>query len=258
MIHTYNDCIHDTLSNIPWSQLSRLQFVEKYNIRFISPSQLASILLPTVNLTHLFVNLGPDMQFGQSPTRVLLLPQLHTLEICYKGQYDESVPHSFIYLFDKLLVPENLTEMKLPGLVEALTYTATDHTLLPNLVDIPLEFGGYGALLPAFMDMSAVPGEETDMDVGVFAQNNAHGPTIPVLIKTANEATLARLRPRLTARTICTAMMICGIGLTSKHSTTDDKGFISSLEDKDSMEWNCVEKNNERKNCDTQKRGSRE
>ncbi|KAJ6470334.1 hypothetical protein C8R45DRAFT_422722 [Mycena sanguinolenta] len=107
-IHSYDDCIHNTLSNIPWSQLLRLELREEYEGRFISPTQLASILSQTVHLTHLVANLGPDRTFGPSPARLLHLLELHTLEISWidpEGNFGGIIPHSFIDLFDKLHAP---------------------------------------------------------------------------------------------------------------------------------------------------------
>ncbi|KAJ6447761.1 hypothetical protein C8R45DRAFT_1047354 [Mycena sanguinolenta] len=289
-IHSYDDFIHIH------SQISR-----GYSMRFISLAQIAGILSQTAHLTHLVVDLGPDPQLDACSTRVLPLPQLHTLKISWidnEGQYDGIAPHSFIHLFDILLVPElksltmttskdadlfvlpaltslaarsefpleslhirmcdpsssapspvdtfvgflrdfpTLTSlhwhsagMKLPGLVEALTHTATNYTLLPDLIDISLAFDGYDALLPAFVDMvssrrlsnrqsltatslryfhlkTVVPHIAHSVSSAsrghgrgrarVFAPNNARGPTIPIPIKTANEAALARLEELLT------------------------------------------------------------
>ncbi|KAF7342610.1 F-box domain-containing protein [Mycena sanguinolenta] len=300
-VYSYDECIHNTLSNIPWSQLLRLEFRDQYDTRFISPSQLAGIISQTVHLTHLVANLGPDPAFGPSLARVLPLPQLRTLDISWidnETQFDGIVPHSFIDLFDKLLVPalKSLTMatsrdahafvlpaltslaarsefllkslhirmwtanhissvvfpmdtvvgflrdvptlsslhwsssgLKLSGLVEALTYVAADHPLLPNLVDISLEFDGYDGLLPAFADMvtsrrasntqpstaaslrhfhlkAAVPyATHSVSDAGrgrgrgrIFTGNNSRGPTVPHQIKTANEEAFARLEKLLT------------------------------------------------------------
>ncbi|KAJ7259171.1 hypothetical protein B0H12DRAFT_428840 [Mycena haematopus] len=273
-IHSYDDFIHDTLSNIPWSQLFRLEFRVQYSMRFISPAHLTDILSQTAHLTHLVVDLGPDPQLGPSPTRVLPLPHLHTLEISWidnEGQYDGITPHSFIHLFDKLLVPElksltmttskdadpfvlpaltslaarskfpleslhirmyggssfapspvdtlvgflrdhptltslhwNSTGMKLPGLVEALTCTATDHTLLPDLIDISLDFDGYDALLPAFVDMVSSRRPPNCQSLSGTSVRHFHLKTVvlhiphPVSSKIANEAALARLVDLLT------------------------------------------------------------
>ncbi|KAJ6470343.1 hypothetical protein C8R45DRAFT_1165906 [Mycena sanguinolenta] len=107
-IHSYDDCIHNTLSNIPWSRLLRLVLRDEYEGRFISPTQLASILSQTVHLTQLVANLGPDRTFGPSPARLVHLLELHTLEISWidpEGNFGGIIPHSFIDLFDKLHAP---------------------------------------------------------------------------------------------------------------------------------------------------------
>ncbi|KAF8209435.1 hypothetical protein K438DRAFT_2062618 [Mycena galopus ATCC 62051] len=108
-IHSYDDYIHKTLTNIPWNQLSSLEFRVRYENRFISPTQLAGILAQTVRLTRLLANLGPDPRFSPSPPRVLCLPRLHTLDISWgaaESPYDGTgIPHSFINLFDKLSAP---------------------------------------------------------------------------------------------------------------------------------------------------------
>ncbi|KAF8179400.1 hypothetical protein K438DRAFT_1977452 [Mycena galopus ATCC 62051] len=140
-IHSYDDCIHDTLSNIPWSQLSRLQFLVGYDTRCISPSQLAGILSQTVHLTHLVVNLGPDTRFGPSPTRELRLPSLHTLEISWidrERQFDGIVPHSFIDAFDKLSVPE-LKSLMVTTSKDANTFVLPALTNLTARWRFPLE-----------------------------------------------------------------------------------------------------------------------
>ncbi|KAJ6456887.1 hypothetical protein C8R45DRAFT_1081998 [Mycena sanguinolenta] len=221
-IHSYDERIHSTLSNIPWTQLSRLEFRVQHDYRFISPTQLASILSQTPRLTHLVANLGPDGGSGPSAARVLPLLELQTLEVSWvdpEGYFEGIAPDSFIDLCDKLFVPllksftittgENANPFVLPalasltarckfpleslhicsfvplraspvdtlvrllrdlptltslhwltswsdvpGLVEALTYTVDGgHTLLPDLVDISLEFNSYDGLLPAFADM---------------------------------------------------------------------------------------------------------
>ena len=82
-IHSYDDCIHKAVTNIPWIQLSSLEFRVKYEYRFISPAQLAGILAQTMHLTRLLADLGPDPRFGPSPPRVLNLPRLHTLDISW-------------------------------------------------------------------------------------------------------------------------------------------------------------------------------
>ncbi|KAJ7346057.1 hypothetical protein DFH08DRAFT_809896 [Mycena albidolilacea] len=107
-IHSYNDSMHKALTNIPWIQLSSLEFCVKYEYRFISPAQLAGILAQTRNLTRLLADLGLDPRFGPSLPRVLNLPRLHTLDIFWgdnESYYNGIVPHSFIDLFDKLSVP---------------------------------------------------------------------------------------------------------------------------------------------------------
>ncbi|KAJ6471474.1 hypothetical protein C8R45DRAFT_1218082 [Mycena sanguinolenta] len=48
-IHSYDNHIHSTLSNIPWVQLLRIELRVRHDSRFISPTQLASILSETVH-----------------------------------------------------------------------------------------------------------------------------------------------------------------------------------------------------------------
>ncbi|KAJ7909624.1 hypothetical protein B0H13DRAFT_2491377 [Mycena leptocephala] len=104
-----NAFIHSTLSNIPWIQLSGLEFRVEYDTRVISPSELASILSQAHNLTNLLVNLGPDNRFGPSSAEVLQLLNLRSLEISWidgEEYYQLGiVTHSFIDLFHKLRVP---------------------------------------------------------------------------------------------------------------------------------------------------------
>jgi hypothetical protein len=226
-------------------------------------------------------------------------------------QFDGIVPHSFIDLFDKLLVPElksltlttsqdadpfvlpaltslaarsefpleslhigmcdpnssapfpvdrfvgflrdlltltslhwNSTGMELPGLVEALIYTANDHTLLPNLFDISLDFDGYDTvrnavqfinyssdddvifqLLPAFVDMVLSRRSSNRQCLAVTSLRHFHLRTVvpysvhsvsttsSVPIKTANEAevraTFVTSSLRLNAGKIVTLMAFC-------------------------------------------------
>ncbi|KAF7335210.1 F-box domain-containing protein [Mycena sanguinolenta] len=108
IIESYDDCIHNNLVNIPWNQLSRLEFRVEYDMRFISASQRAGILSQTVNLTHLVADLGPDTRFSPSSIRLLYLPQLQTSKVSWTDHEDcfpRIIPHSFIDLFDKLFIP---------------------------------------------------------------------------------------------------------------------------------------------------------
>ncbi|KAJ6474830.1 hypothetical protein C8R45DRAFT_1010663 [Mycena sanguinolenta] len=110
-IHWYDDQMHNTLANIPWSQLSRLEFRIRNEVKFISPTQLASILSQAVHLTHLVADLGPGKGFGPSSIDVLNMLELQTLEISWiepaNGYFDGNgrIPHCFIDVFDKLFAP---------------------------------------------------------------------------------------------------------------------------------------------------------
>ncbi|KAJ7631792.1 hypothetical protein B0H17DRAFT_1150146 [Mycena rosella] len=136
-VHSYSELIHSTLSNIPWSQLSRVEFREEYDTRTILPTQLFSILSQTCNLTHLFMNLGPA--FGPLPSRLLLLPSLHTLDIAWistggdNNQLGSATTlHSLVNLFAPLLVPA-LKDFKLSA-------DANTH-VLPALTDLTRRSG---------------------------------------------------------------------------------------------------------------------
>ncbi|KAJ7931695.1 hypothetical protein B0H13DRAFT_1857673 [Mycena leptocephala] len=108
-VHSYDAFIHNTLSNIPWSQLSSIEFRVKYDTRFISHLELVSILSQAQNLTNLLLNLGPDVRFSPSSAQVLPLQNLRSLEMSWTDNKEYYrlgiVPHSFIDLFDKLRVP---------------------------------------------------------------------------------------------------------------------------------------------------------
>ncbi|KAJ7439035.1 hypothetical protein B0H11DRAFT_2103114 [Mycena galericulata] len=108
-VHSYDALIHSTLSNIPWSQLSSIEFRVQYDTRVVSPSQLASILSQAHNLTNLLINTGPDLGFAPSSAQVLPLQNLRSLEISWIDSEEHYplgiVPHSFIDLFDKLRAP---------------------------------------------------------------------------------------------------------------------------------------------------------
>ncbi|KAJ6456872.1 hypothetical protein C8R45DRAFT_1184940 [Mycena sanguinolenta] len=287
-VHSYDDRIHSTLSNIPWIQLSRLEFRVQHDYRFISPTQLASILSQTPHLTHLVANLGPDGRSGPSAARVLPLLELQTLEVSWvdpEGYFEGIAPDSFIDLCDKLFVPllksltittgENANPFVLPaltsltarcefpleslhiwsfvplraspvdtlvgllrdlptltslhwltswsdvpGLVEALTYTADGgHTLLPDLVDISLELNSYDGLLPAFADMvtSRLASTSSSLTVTSLRQFNLKttlygmnleqdveekGPFLISASKTANEDALSCLDELLKTNTV--------------------------------------------------------
>ncbi|KAJ6522882.1 hypothetical protein B0H19DRAFT_1244334 [Mycena capillaripes] len=108
-VYSYDAFIHSTLSNIPWNQLSSIEFRFRYEARFTPPSQLGSILSQTHNLTHLLVDMGPSEGFGPSSAQVLPLQKLRALEISWSDSERHYqlgiIPYSFVDLFDKLRVP---------------------------------------------------------------------------------------------------------------------------------------------------------
>ncbi|KAF7342611.1 hypothetical protein MSAN_02017900 [Mycena sanguinolenta] len=105
--------------------------------------------------------------------------------------------------------------LNLAGLVEALKSTATDHTILPNLIDISLGFDCYDGLLPAFADMVTSRRASSSRPPTVASLRHFHlegaspcvdfiedfekpPPSLSRASKTANEEALARLEELLT------------------------------------------------------------
>ncbi|KAJ6631309.1 hypothetical protein B0H10DRAFT_1978140 [Mycena sp. CBHHK59/15] len=76
----YDDFIHTTLANIPWSQLSHLKLRTDHSGRYISSTHTAILLSQAKNLAHLHIDLYPDIGPPASSKRLTLL-NLHTLEI---------------------------------------------------------------------------------------------------------------------------------------------------------------------------------
>ncbi|KAJ7823813.1 hypothetical protein B0H14DRAFT_3145925 [Mycena olivaceomarginata] len=205
-IHSYDDSIHKALTNIPWIQLSSLEFRVKYEYRFISPAQLAVILAQTMNLTRLLADLGPDPRFGPSPPRVLNLPRLHTLDISWgddESYYDGIVPHSFIDLFDKLSVPA-LKSLKLTIGKDASAFVLPALTSLVARCAVALEslhcsIGMWCPISPAASSADAIVGLLRESPSLISFHWGSDGCDLPDLVEalTHTDGDRTRILPKL-------------------------------------------------------------
>lgn len=205
-IHSYDDSIHKALTNIPWIQLSSLEFRDKYEYRFISPAQLAGILAQTMHLTRLLANLGPDLRFGPSPPRVLNLPRLHTLDISWGGDqryHDGIFPHSFIDLFEKLSVPalkslklgigEDASAFVLPALTSLVARCAV------TLESLHCDIGMWCPISPAASPADAIVGLLRESPSLISFHWGSDGCDLPDLVEalTHTDGDRTRILPKL-------------------------------------------------------------
>jgi hypothetical protein len=205
-IHSYDDSIHKALTNIPWIQLSSLEFRDKYEYRFISPAQLAGILAQTMHLTRLLANLGPDLRFGPSPPRVLNLPRLHTLDISWGGDqryHDGIFPHSFIDLFEKLSVPA-LKSLKLGIGEDASAFVLPTLTSLVARCAVTLEslhcdIGMWCPISPAASPADAIVGLLRESPSLISFHWGSDGCDLPDLVEalTHTDGDRTRILPKL-------------------------------------------------------------
>ncbi|KAJ6631321.1 hypothetical protein B0H10DRAFT_1938227 [Mycena sp. CBHHK59/15] len=97
VVTPYDDFIHKTLVNIPWSQLSHLQLQTDNCGRYVSSTHGMALLSQAQNLIYLSIDLSPDIAHHVPvSTRRLALLNLHTLDLV------SSLP---VGLLDHLYVP---------------------------------------------------------------------------------------------------------------------------------------------------------